>query len=499
VVVAHPIVSSPLDNLFEYQREGVAWLTGRSGILADEQGLGKSAQAAVALTVPAIIVCPATLRENWRRELALWRPDLTASVLTDVKDPGDLTAALASDVTIVSYEGAVALAAASTKQWSTLVVDEAHFIKSLKVRKRGNRGAARAVAVSDLRARSSRVFLLTGTPILNRPLELFPLLSLVDPRAWPSEFEYARRYCNGRREKIGWDPVKRKPRFAWDFSGSSNERELHERASGSCMLRRLKRDVMKDLPEKQRVTQYVKLSGTHAAQYGRASTQFVRWVRENGGPDKAAAAQSAQALTQLTALRRLVALGKVERAVEWIVEHHESTGRPLVLMGHHRDVLVAIGDGAFEQAGLRIGYVLGDSPQPQRQRAVDDFQFGKLDLLVGSIQAAGVGLTLTAASEMLFVERHLVPAMLAQAEDRLHRIGQRRAVTITYLEASDTVDEDIAIMLSEKVGVARAVVDGEIMTETQALNSVLGRLVGRVSDTVKAEAAVRQASQMRLL
>jgi SWI/SNF-related matrix-associated actin-dependent regulator 1 of chromatin subfamily A len=488
-----------LADLFEYQREGVAWLTGRSGILADEQGLGKSAQAALALTVPAVVVCPATLRENWRRELLRWRPDLSASVLTDVKDQDDLTAALASDVLIVSYEGAVALVTRTTRKWATLVVDEAHFIKSLKIRKRGNRGAARAMAVYDLRARSSRILLLTGTPILNRPLELFPLLSLVDQRTWSSEFDYARRYCAAKREKIGWDPVKRKPRFAWDFSGSSNERELHERVSGSAMLRRLKKDVMKDLPEKQRVTQYVKLTGQHAAQYGRASTQFIRWVRENGGPEKAAAAQSALALTQLTALRRLAALGKVERAIEWVVEHRESTGRPLVVMGHHQDVLEAVGAGAFEQAGISVGYVLGDVPQHKRQRVVDDFQAGKLDVLVGSIQAAGVGLTLTAASEMLFVERHLVPAMLAQAEDRLHRIGQRHAVTITYLEASDTVDEEIATLLSQKVGAARAVLDGEILTETQALHSVLGRLVGRVSDTVKAEAAARQASQMRLL
>jgi SWI/SNF-related matrix-associated actin-dependent regulator of chromatin subfamily A-like protein 1 len=528
-------------EMYPFQIDGVRWMDAvGSGILADDMGLGKTLQSIIVLDAPALVVCPATLRVNWAREVGRWRPELSTQILQGTKPvpPGDMQA----DVVIVNYDiVSKHYPSLSQRKWNTLVVDEAQAIKTLRMKKDRKthdvtyEGSARAVTVAQLGRAARRRLLLTGTPILNRTCELWPLLHVVNPSVWGNFFQFAQRYC-----------AAFKGRFGWDFSGSSNEEELHEKLAGKLMLRRMKTEVMKDFPEKSRESISVPLSDAAAEIYHRAAKAFLDWVKGEGaleaddqptlrlgargeavlelqsllGMDakrldarglfdeqterkvmelQAAQrlpvdgvvagstwsvlladaafkrAKRAETLTKMTALRRLAAEGKVEAALEWIQTHHESTGRPLVVMGHHAsalDPLVA----ACREAKLRTGTILGSDAQAVRQKHIDAFQAGELDVIVCSIMAAGVGITLTAAQEMLFIERMWRPSDLVQAEDREWRIGQKNAVQITYMDGAGTIDAAIATLLKDKVSTIAAVIDGKALSEEEAMAEVMGTL-----------------------
>jgi SWI/SNF-related matrix-associated actin-dependent regulator of chromatin subfamily A-like protein 1 len=488
-----PKVDRPVpDTMFPYQIEGVRWLDSvGSGLLGDDMGLGKTFQAIVALDAPALVVCPATVRVNWAREVGKWRPDLSTQIISGEKpvDPKDIQAS----VVIVNYDVLPKqLAVLKQFKWATLVLDEAHYIKTLKVKKDKETklpvysGSKRAAAAAELGPLSRRRFLLTGTPILNRPAEAWPLLYVISPKDWPSFFDFGRDYCAGYQSQFGWD-----------FSGSSNEEELHQKLKGKYMLRRMKNEVLKDLPEKSRQSVTVVLSDAKAKEYHRAAKEFLDWVAEQANvkarstddldmsvgefvQDALDKVDRAKTLTKMTALRKISAEGKVEAALEWVTEHQESTRRPLVVMGHHAtalDPLVA----SLRETGMRVGSILGHDSSSTRQRHIDAFQGGELDVIVCSILAAGVGITLTAASEMLFIERAWRPGDLVQAEDRIYRIGQKNAVQITYMEGSGTIDEAIATLLRDKVTTIAAVIDGKAMSEEDAMAVVMGSMFQAVA------------------
>ncbi len=452
---------------------------------------GKTLQAIVALDPPAVVICPATLRMNWAREIAKWRPGLSTRVLSGKKFLPDEY--LDANVVILNYDiASTHLPTLLEKDWNTLVVDEAHYIKELKLkwdpktRSHSYAGSARAAAVATLADRCKRRILLTGTPILNRTRELWPLLHVLSPHDWPKFHEFGLRYCGAFQKMAG-------PNMVWDYSGSTNQEELHKRITGRYMLRRLKNEVLKDLPEKQRRSVEVVLSDKKAAEYSKASQQFLDWVYDQGGPAAVEKARYAESLVKLTALRRLAAEGKVEAAVEWIREHHESTGRPLVVMAHHRTVTEPLAK-AVDALGLRTGTILGGESDVRRQEDIDAFQNGQLDVVVCSILAAGVGLTLTAASEMLFVERAWRPSDLVQAEDRLHRIGQQNSVTITYLDGYSTIDSAISSTLLDKTSTIAGVIDGKNMSEEEAVSTVMGQLFKKGM-----RSNARRGQQMELL
>jgi SNF2 family DNA or RNA helicase len=450
-----------------------------SGLLADEVGLGKTAQAACSLTTPAIVVCPAPLRVNWLRELKRWRPELKVEMISGRS--ASLAAALAADVIVVNYEVLESYSAAlAARPTATLVVDEAHYAKSLVVRNRRDKatktwkrtysGSSRAKAIAKLAEVSERRILLTGTPTPNRPIELFPLLHLVDPKTWRSTATFGSRFCAGHLKTVA------RGKKVWDFSGSSNIEELHAKIDGTFMLRRLQQDVLSDLPAKSRRTLLVSLSEAYEKQYALAESDFLEWVKANGGPEAVEKSAKGEALAKMTALRHVAALGKVEFALNWIAQHQEGTKRPLIVMGHHRDVMESIFE-SLVSAGLRVGRISGGQSAEDKQKDIDAFQAGSLDVICCSILAAGVGLTLTAASETLFVERAWRPSDLVQAEGRNYRIGQTRPVTVTYLDAAGTIDEDMAKLLQEKVKTIAGVVDGLDLSTAQAEASVFGSML----------------------
>jgi SWI/SNF-related matrix-associated actin-dependent regulator of chromatin subfamily A-like protein 1 len=468
-----PVERQIPEAFFGFQVEGVRWFDKvKSGLLGDDMGLGKTAQSIIALDAPCVVVCPATLRMNWAREIGRWRPELSTQVIVG-KKPIE-AAAIIADVVIVNYDILPHhLRAIMSKKWTSIVIDEAQYIKTLKLKKdketgeQKYEGSGRAVATATLASKTRRRMLLSGTPMQNRPAELWPLLHVIDPKEWDSFFWYGKKYCAGYKGPFGWD-----------FSGSSNEEELHRRLS-RYMLRRMKTEVLKDLPEKSRESILVVLSEAEGREYHKAAQQFLEWVAANGGPEAVESAKKAETLTKMTALRRLSAEGKVEAATEWVQTHHESTGRPLVVMGHHATALEPLVD-TLGKAGLRVGTILGGDSASKRQKGIDGFQAGELDVVVCSILAAGVGITLTAAQEMLFLERAWRPSDNVQAEDRIYRIGQKNACQITYMDGSGTIDSAIASLLRDKVSTIAAVVDGKALSDEEAMAEVMGDLFREV-------------------
>lgn len=487
--------------MFPYQREAAMWLDQKgSGLLALDLGLGKTLCAISASDAPVTVVCPATLRINWVREVAKWRPDLTAVSLGTHKDwaskakrPELFREALKANVVVVNYDilSGDILDGLIERGCETLICDEAHALKELKVGyKKDDKtgewkpsigGSKRAQNVWKLAQHAKRRFMLTGTPMINgRPYELFPLLHLVDPREWRSFRTYCQRYCDPQVVHIG------RGKTATTYKGASNLTELNERIQGKFMLRMMKDDVL-DLPEKSRRSTKVTLDEDTSKHYKRAAGEFLAWVRDNGGIEAAMRAKRNEVLVQLTALRRLCAIGKVPAVAEAALEFSNS-GKPLVIMAHHREAIAAM-VAALTEAGLKVGQIVGGTTDAQKNRDKDHFQDGipadappeqrdYLDVVVCSIKTAGMGITLTRASDMIFLERDWRPFDLVQAEDRIYRIGTTNKVIITYYDAAGTVDDMIAKLLASKISTAAKVIDGEDLSETEAQNRVLGEMFG---------------------
>ncbi len=404
-------------QLFPYQIEGAKFLaTAKRALLADDMGLGKSAQAIEACklvgarkTRCVLVVCPASLVENWRREFAKF-----------------------SDITpiVVSYNKADTLqtTAPDDDQWDVLILDEAHYLKSPKAKRTKAIFGAKCDGVGGLVSRAAHVFCLTGTPTPNNPSELWPMLRAVMPGAVGREhmagkphtfWTFVEKYCVTQDTGFGIKIVRGK-----------NLGELKERIS-PFVLRRKKDEVLKDLPPIRFDT--LALEGKWPKEYDAESWTIAKALDNDGVAGlKALAPHVAQ-------LRRVTGMAKTPAAIEWIKEQFEGGLQKLVVFAHHRAVIDAI-HVEFPGSAIVDGSMSGEA----RQIHVDRFQ--RPDgprLFIGQIQAAGTGLTLTAASDVLFVESSWVPAENEQAAMRVHRIGQRNACLIRFAMLAGSIDEQI--------------------------------------------------------
>ena len=432
-----------------YQRACVAYALGRpSTLIADEMGLGKTVEALAVVNADpkvaeVLIVCPASLELNWERECQRWL----------VRDLGIGIARKAfpvyCGVVIVNYNMLGKWERSLRRKWDVLIVDECHYVK--------NKTAQRSKRVFELEA--ERKLFLTGTPILNRPAELFPILSHLAPDDFPKFWDYAARFC-----------APMQTNFGWDVSGASNLDQLHELLRGTVMVRRTKADVLKDLPPKRR--QVIEVSSEAAAKLIRAERAAFDRHREqldrlrsarhaaDVNDDKAARSllrkEAAVAFGELSKLRHATALTKVPLVVEHLQSVLEETPK-VVVFAHHRDVI----DGLAREFAGRCVTLTGDMPAEARQSAVDRFQSDpETALFIGSITAAGVGLTLTAAAHVVFAELDWVPANMTQAEDRTHRIGQRDSVLVQHIVLQDSLDAGMARTLIRKQAIIDGAVDG---------------------------------------
>jgi hypothetical protein len=441
-------------QLKPFQRAGVSYLLRRRrAFLADEQGLGKTIEALATVQAaeafPAVIVCPANLKLNWQREIERWLPGRSLRMLTGhsrASGPDE------AELTVVNYDILdVRLAELLQAGPQALVLDEAHYCK--------NPAAKRTRAVQKLAAgvpAEGLVLALSGTPIVNRPTELISQLRIL-----------------GRLADFGSGV-----QFGARFRGADAHQRLHWHLRARCYVRRLKRDVLPQLPAKTRAVVPVELD--NEAEYRLAERDLLAWLRSQpldlGELDaRMAAALRAERLVRLNALKLLAARGKLASALAWIHDFC-SSGERLVVFARHREVQRAV----IERFPAAL-HILGEDRPAGRDAALRAFQAADgpgNQLIVCSMEVAGQGLTLTAASNVAFLELDWTPAKHDQAEDRCHRIGQRDAVTAYYLLAAETVDETIATLLERKRAVIEAVTDGREEDEEGVVDALIRELRG---------------------
>ncbi|HTX10432.1 MAG TPA: DEAD/DEAH box helicase [Solirubrobacteraceae bacterium] len=432
-----------------FQRAGVQYLLEqRRAFLADEQGLGKTIEALATLEAdgayPAVVVCPASLKLNWMREISRWVPTRSVQML-DGKRGG----VAATEITIINYDIVAGRLEGLTDLCPRAVVlDESHYCK--------NPRAQRTQAAQQLCAavpREGLVLALTGTPVMNRPPELISQLRIL-----------------GRLGDFGSGA-----QFGERFRGPDAHQRLHWHLRARCFVRRLKSEVLPQLPAKTRAVVPVALD--NEPEYRLAEEDVIAWLQSqpldlHELDARVAAALRAERLVRLNALKLLAARGKLHGALHWIHDFL-SSGEPLVVFARHREIQRAV----VERFPTAL-HVLGEDTRRARDQAVQDFQAGEGRLIVCSIEVAGQGITLTRASNVAFLELDWTPAKHDQAEDRCHRIGQQDAVNATYLLAADTIDETIATLLERKRAVIGAVTDGREEDGRGVVDALVAELRG---------------------
>jgi hypothetical protein len=435
-------------ELAPFQWAGVRYvLDARRAFLADEQGLGKTVEALAALEAdaafPAIVVCPASMKLGWQREAERWLPHRSVAVIE-----GRSVVPPEGDITILNYEIVAAhREVLARRRPQALVVDESHYCKNPRAKRtQAVRRLAGAVAVDGLR------LALTGTPVLNHADELIAQLRVI-----------------GRLDDFGSGA-----RFSQQFRGQLSEERLHWHLRRRCFVRRLKSDVLPQLPAKRQVVVPVTL--TNAAEYRLAEHDVIEWLRSQPLElselnARIASTLRAERLAQLGTLQRLAARGKLAAALAWI-EDFLASGEPLVVFARHLVV---------QQAVLRrfpaALHLLGTDSLADRDAAIQAFQDPQgPTLIVGATRVAAQGITLTRASNVAFLELEWTPAIHDQAEDRCHRIGQRDAVTAWYLLAADTIDETMARLIQSKRAIVAAVTDGRVLHSDSLVQAVVREL-----------------------
>ena len=438
-------------ELYRYQRKGVRKLERYNGriLLADDMGLGKTVQVLRYLRNhperrAVIVICPGGLKENWEIEAA--REGIRCTILDGTK-PHPRAKELINrrgQLIIVNYDivpktkigpGWIKVLL-KIRPWM-VVVDEGHLL--------GSRTSKRTKAVRQLARKTKRFTAATGTPLTSRPRELFPILNMLWPNEFPSFMAYALRYCGARRMPWGWD-----------YSRASNLGELHGRLKKLGMLRRLKTDVLKDLPPKRRFVVKLDLHDPEG-EYKEAEDEFIRWVQKNFGKKRADKAAKAERMIRVGYLARLA--GKLKRPAvkDWIDRFHLNSDGKLIVFGVHTKMV----RGLHRRYPDTSVVVDGRVPGKKRQRAFDAFTHNRrIKQFFGNIKAAGTGWNGTAASTLAFAELGWTPGEHTQAEDRICRIGQTAPADVYYLIAKGTVDEDRAKLLEDKAWVVGAVLDG---------------------------------------
>lgn len=419
------------EKLMDFQWDGIHFALKRGGrcLIGDDMGLGKTIQAIAVAKVykadwPLLIVCPSSLRLNWKEELLRWLEDDLQEFEVNVIMTGKDIENPFERVNIVSYDLLRKIPAHSLHLCKFIIADESHYLKSIS--------AKRSQALTPLIKAAKRALLLSGTPALSRPVELFPQINAVCPVLFPYYQEFVQRYCAAH---MG--------RFGYDVSGASNLDELHILLRGSVLIRRKKEEVLSQLPEKQRQVIWVQTKAASMRKVAHSMAEFeaVKAAADNANSEaESATLQNAVKKVQ-NELYALTGEAKLDSVMEFCKDTAE-TGCKFIVFVHHAEVMDQLDDYISTKLKLSRIRIDGKTAQGARQGLCRDFQEDpscRVALL--SITAAGVGLTLTKATVVLFAELYWNPGSLLQAEDRAHRIGQRDCVLVKYLLAKQTLDE----------------------------------------------------------
>ncbi|NWW21732.1 SMAL1 protein, partial [Falcunculus frontatus] len=423
--------SKIVTSLMPFQREGVNFAISRNGrlLLADDMGLGKTIQAICIAAYyhqewPLLVVTPSSVRFTWAEAFHRWLPSLSpesTNVIVSGKD--SLTGSL---INIISFDLLSRMDKQLKSAFQVVIVDESHFLKNTKT--------ARCQAAMPLLKAAKRVILLSGTPAMSRPAELYTQIAAVQPTFFPQFHSFGLRYCDAK--KMPW---------GWDYSGSSNLTELKILLEESIMIRRLKSDVLSQLPAKQRKMVVVAPEGISAKTKAVLAAEAKKMAKgyENKQQEKEA----------LLVFFSRTAEAKIRSVVEYILELLESGNNKFLVFAHHKIMLDAV-VAELKKKHVEHIRIDGSTSSAERQSLCQKFQFSeKQAVAVLSLTAANMGLTLSAADLVVFAELFWNPGILIQAEDRAHRIGQTSSVNVHYLVAKGTADDYLWPMIQEKIKV----------------------------------------------
>ena len=450
------------DNLFPFQKEGVQRMLEMDSniLLADEMGLGKTVQGAVYLalknnSLPALIVCPASLKQNWANEIEKWakvKTHIIAGKTPEYYSPDFIEK---YPVFIINYDilgnenkaekEAELLRQKKARQaglpfrkkiiavygwcdelskipFNTVIADEVQYIAEPDTIR------ARAMNQICTAHKKSKKLFISGTPYETRTSQFFTCLHILDPIQFPNRYRFLMRYC---------DPVK--TFFGWKFDGLSNAEELHSMIS-KFMIRRLKKDVLTQLPPKIRAVVPMNVTLSERSKYDQIDDQFEQDIILGKKSKK-------EQLGHISELKKGAFEAKKKAVIQWIKEYLEINSKLVVFIYHHSTY-----DALMQEFGKVSVGITGETPATQRQDIVDRFQNdSKINLFIGQIKASGVGLTLTKASATAFVEFGTTAPQHEQAEDRVHRIGQEAdSVMAYYLILDNSIENDIMNTLERR-------------------------------------------------
>ena len=412
----------PLDH----QKEAIQKLVeNKKFILADDMGLGKTTSTIIAAletgAKKVLIICPASLKINWQREIENYSQRTTSIIEGKKWDDADFV--------IINYDIIKNFHDDKKKDVSTIVnskfdlviVDEAHYIQ--------NSQAQRTKLINDIGKKVDRVWLLTGTPITSRPINYYNLLNLIDSPVAQNWMAFVKRYCNGFQFQAG-------RRKIWNVSGASNLEELRDRTA-PLVLRRLKENVL-DLPEKIITPVYLRLK---SKEYEELMGEYYDWYDKSGEADSLTLQ-----FTKLTKVRQVIADEKTKATIE-LCENIIEQGKKVIVFTNFTKSLELI----LEHFGKKAVRLDGQMSQKERQLSVDRFQTEEdVMVFVGNIKAAGVGITLTAAEAVVMNDLSFLPSDHSQAEDRSYRYGQKNNVLVYYPIFDNTVEGIIYDILKKK-------------------------------------------------
>jgi len=425
-----------------HQKEAIEKLTGsKRFILADDMGLGKTTSTIIAALETGakkiLIVCPASLKINWQREIANYS-DRSVFIAEGKKFSTE------DDFIIINYDILKNFHDTDPKKkdeslllksnFDLVILDEAHMISNVQ--------AQRTKIINSFTKKINRVWLLTGTPMTSRPMNYYNLLNLIESPVAQNWMAYAIRYCQGYQFMAG----KRK---VWNVTGASNLEELRDRTSKQ-ILRRLKEEVL-DLPDKIITPVYLSLK---SKEYENLMGEYYDWYDKNPDESSSLTVQ----FSKLMKVRKVIANEKVKQTIEF-AENILEQGKKIIIFTNFTDTLQTI----YQHFGKQAVYLDGSCSNSVRQQAVDQFQNDdKIKVFVGNLKAAGVGLTLTSAEVVIMNDLSFVPAEHSQAEDRAYRYGQKSNVLVYYPIFDNTIEAAIYDILNNKKQIIKTVMGDQI-------------------------------------
>lgn len=462
---------------YEYQQEGIRYgLTKKRLIIGDEPGLGKTLQSIgivdKANAYPCLVICPSSLKINWQREFEKFT-DKQALILdnnTRTTWPYLLQMRM-HHTAIVNYESLRkyfvwdilagknfrlkdVVFCPQINMFKSIIIDESHRVK--------DPSAQQTIFTKGIATGKRFIILLSGTPVVNRPEDLVAQLSIMERLTeFGGKQKFLEQYCS-----------------AGDGSAIAENTlpELSSRLYSSCLIRREKAKVLSELPDKTRCDLYVEINNRE--EYDLAQSNLAQYLQEykQCTDREIRRKMHMEALVRFMELRSLSAKGKVAQAVEFARNFLES-GKQLILFCSYHDVVDMLCN-AFPDA-VRI---TGRDSMAERQSAVDRFQSGQARLIICSIKAAGVGLTLTAASDVAFIEFPWTYADCCQCEDRAHRIGQKDNVTCYYLIGRNTIDRALYNIIQNKKSIASQIMasDDDVPTDEAYFNELVNSLFNNI-------------------